>query len=216
MFSRLLQATFFLIIVRPVIFIWLGLSVRHRRRLPRGGPAIIVANHNSHLDTVILMSLFPLRKLPIIRPVAAADYWMKTRLLSWFATNIMGIIPLDRNMGGNRNDLLAPLGEALDRGDMLILFPEGSRGEPEQMTEFKSGVAHLARRNPGVPIVPVFLHGVGRALPKGNLLILPVFCDVVVGRKMFWQGNKKQFMENLVNEMDRLATRVLKFRTPLT
>jgi 1-acyl-sn-glycerol-3-phosphate acyltransferase len=178
LFSKILQGTFFLLIVRPVIYIWMGLSVRHRRRLPRQGPAIIVANHNSHLDTVVLMSLFPMRKLAYIRPVAAADYWMKTRLLGWFATHIINIIPIERNVSMVRQDIFAPMNEALERGEFLILFPEGSRGEPEQMTEFKSGIAHLARRNPDVPVVPVFLHGVGKALPKGKLLILPIFATL--------------------------------------
>ena len=58
--SRLLKILFFLLIVRPLVMIVLGLNIRDRQKLPRKGPAIIAANHNSHLDTMVLMSLYPL------------------------------------------------------------------------------------------------------------------------------------------------------------
>lgn len=75
----ILRFLFFLTIVRPIILVVLGFNVRRRELLPTGGPAIIVANHNSHLDTMVLMTLFPMSILHLIHPVAAADYFLKKR-----------------------------------------------------------------------------------------------------------------------------------------
>jgi len=203
--ARLLQYLFFLLVVRPLTLIVLGLNVRHRERLPSKGPVILVANHNSHLDTFVLMTLFPMAALRWLRPVAAADYFLRNKLLAWFALNIINIIPLKRGAPARGEDPLQPCSDALQRGEMLILFPEGTRGEPEQLAAFKTGVAHLAKRHPEVPVVPIFLHGLGKALPKGEALLVPFFCDVFIGEPVPWQGDRQEFMEALEGSIKSLA-----------
>ena len=79
---RALRLLFWMLIGRPLALVVLGLNVRSRHGLPRSGPAIVVANHNSHLDTFVLISLFPLALLGKLRPVAAADYFRRLRGLS--------------------------------------------------------------------------------------------------------------------------------------
>jgi 1-acyl-sn-glycerol-3-phosphate acyltransferase len=205
--NRLLRFVFFRLVVRPVVGIALGVTVRHRERLPAAGPAVLVANHNSHLDTMVLMTLLPPRLLPKVRPVAAADYFLKNRLMAWFSLRIVGILPIVRG-GGGKSDPLAAVHEALARGEIVILFPEGSRGEPERLSEFKSGVAHLARAHPDVPVIPAFLHGLGKSLPKGSAVFVPFCCDVVVGEPIPWQEDRKLYLQDLRERMNALAGEV--------
>jgi 1-acyl-sn-glycerol-3-phosphate acyltransferase len=203
--NKLCRLLFFALFVRPIMLIFLGLNVRRREGLPAKGPAVLVANHNSHLDAVTLMSLFPLRMLPKLRPVAAQDYFFRNPLLKWFALHIMGIIPLDREVKSKRKHPLAGINEALDRGEIVIVFPEGSRGAPEQLGDFKAGIAHIAKKSPEAPIIPIFMHGLGKVLPKGEALLIPFFLDVFIGEPIPWEGNKTEFMEHMTNQMTALA-----------
>ena len=201
----LLRLFFYGILVRTVVLFVLGLNVRHRERLPKKGPAIIAANHNSHLDAMALISLLPLSLLPRVRPVAAADYFLGNPLLAWFALNVVGIVPLNRTRRDAQEDLLAPVSAALERGEILIFFPEGSRGEPEQLSEFKTGLARIAERRPDVEVIPVFTHGLGKALPKGDWVIVPFFVDIFVGEALHFDGDRAVYMQRYRDAMAALA-----------
>ena len=203
--NKICRMLFFALFVRPIMLIVLGLNVRRRDQLPAKGSAVLVANHNSHLDAITLMSLFPLRMLPKLRPVAAQDYFFRNPLLKWFALNIIGILPLDRQVKSKRKHPLSGINEALDRDEIVIVFPEGSRGAPEQLGDFKAGIAHIAKKNPKVPVIPIYMHGLGKALPKGEALLIPFFLDVFIGKPVPWDGDKTEFMEQLTHRMTALA-----------
>ncbi len=203
---RWLRLGFFALIVRPVLLLILGVNIRNRERLPKQGPAIIVANHNSHLDTLALMSMLPLSDLSKLTPVAAVDYF-GTGAFGWFAKHIIGILPIDRSGRTQRKYLLDGAIEALDSGKILILFPEGTRGEPERIATYKKGVAHLARARPDVSVTPVFMHGLGKALPRGTYLFVPFTCDVFVGEPWGYGGDIPGFMLQLEARMKELAQR---------
>lgn len=202
---RALRWVFFLLIVRPVIMLVLGINVRHREKLPHQGPAVLTANHNSHLDALVLITLMPMRMLHRIRPVAAQDYFLRNRALAWFSTRIIGILPMPRGRTPDGDDPLAACDDALNRGDILIFFPEGSRGEPEQMARFRGGVAKLAHTNPTVPVIPIYLHGLGKALPKGEAMVVPFFVDGLVGQALRGNDGHEDFLGELRRRMETLA-----------
>ena len=207
MLGRTARFVFFNFFVRPVVFLYLGVNIRRRFLLPKTGPAILVANHNSHLDTMVLMIACPSSLFKTLRPVAAADYWLKGTLLTWFSWNVLNIVPIfrkkeDRPEGA---DPLEPIGEALNEGSAVIFFPEGSRGEPEEMSRLKRGIAILAERHPDVPIVPVYFQGLGRALPRGEGLLVPFLCDMYVGEHLYWSGDEAEFMTRLARRFESLS-----------
>ncbi|GAB2176447.1 lysophospholipid acyltransferase family protein [Dongia sp. agr-C8] len=184
----------------------LGLNVRNLKNLPLQGPAIVVANHNSHLDTFVLMTLFPLSRLHRLRPVAAADYFLRNRAIAWFTLNIINMIPLDRSRVGKRGeDPLENCAKALEAGEILLVYPEGTRGETEALAKFKGGVARLKEQYPEVPVVPVYMQGLSRALPKGEFTLVPVVVDVFVGEPVAWTGSRPAFTQALQDSVAALA-----------
>lgn len=195
--NRLLKIIFFALVIKPLVFLGLGLNIFFKSRLPKVGPAILLANHNSHLDTMVLMSLYPLKQIHKIRPVAAADYFLSNKYLAWFSLNIIGIIPLQRQHIRDKKSLFEQCHQALDNGDILILFPEGSRGKPEQLSELKRGVHHLIKQRSELKVVPLMLHGLGRALPKGEKVFVPYNCDVVVGEPIIFLEDAKGYMASI-------------------
>lgn len=203
--NKILRFIFYRVFVRTIVLVVLGLNVRHREKIPVKGPAIIVANHNSHLDTMVLMTLLPGHLLPITKPVAAMDYFLRNPLLGWFALKIVGILPIKRKRENKEDDPLSPCYDALNNGNVLIFFPEGSRGIPEKLSEYKGGIAKLAEKHPDVPVVPLFMHGLGKSLPKGEALLVPFFCDVFVGDALYWNGDRIKFMQDLDETMEQLA-----------
>ena len=206
---RFAQILFFAIVVRPLVLIGLGLNLVNRKSLPAKGPAVIAATHNSHLDTFVLMSLYPLLSLHKVRPVAAADYFLANPWRAWFSKNIVGIIPLDRTGGTDLDVLFEPCRQALERGEILILFPEGSRGAPENMGRLRKGLCQLLKGYEQVPVTPVVLHGLGRSLPRGEALFVPFNCDVVIGDAMHVEGRSSAFLKRLSAVYDELFAQCL-------
>lgn len=191
-------------VIRPIALFFTGMELRYRERLPDHGPAIICANHNSHADTAILLSIFPPKALARVRPVAAADYFLTNPALSWFARRMIGITPISRAVARGE-DILQPARDALARGDIVVVFPEGSRGRPEEMGPLKAGVARLAEAFPDAPVIPVWLQGAGRVLPKGAFIPVPMNCCVLVGEPLHWTGERQVFMNSLKDALAALG-----------
>ncbi len=200
---------FFALVVKPLVLIILGINLKGREKLPVKGPAIIAANHNSHLDALVLMSLYPLSLIHKVRPVAAADYFLSNRLLAWVSLHCLDIVPFDRSGHVDKERLFSGCHQALDNGGILILFPEGSRGSPEKISKIRKGLFYLVRERNDTKITPVVMYGLGRALPRGEALFVPFNCDVIVGDPLPDADNSTVFIENITHRFAELFTQCL-------
>lgn len=172
---------FFQLIVKPIILLIAGISVKGRENIPNDQPYLIVANHNSHLDALVIMSMYDSKEIINISPVAASDYFFKNKYLKWIAVNLIDITPLNRKIKKSANISDHPLSaiyNSIQAGKNLIIFPEGSRGKPEQLQKFKSGIVHIAKKYPDLAIVPVVLENTGKSLPKNEALFVPLIINI--------------------------------------
>ncbi len=157
-----------------------GAQARWHGCPPKAEQRIYFANHQSHADLVLIWAALPQELRSITRPIAAKDYWTGSRFKRWITTEVFNAVYVERERKGEE-DPLQPLINALESGDSLILFPEGTRGFAEDPQPFKSGIYNLARRFPDVVLVPAWIHNVQRVMPKGEVVPVPVLCSVTFG-----------------------------------
>lgn len=146
---------------------------------------IYYANHSSHLDGLVIWSGLPPLMRHFVHPVAAKDYWDKTPFRRYLVNKVFRAVLVDRK--GEKpaqNNILEPLESVLNAQHSLIFFPEGTRGDGEKLSQFKSGLYHLAKKYPDVEVVPVYLENLNRVLPKGSKLVVPIICSAMVGKPL--------------------------------
>lgn len=154
--------------------LWLGCE-------PTPAQRIYYANHSSHGDFVLLWASLPAPLRQRTRPVAAADYWGKGPLRRYLINQVFNGVLVDRQRSEPQNNPLQPLLNALDSGDSLIFFPEGTRNQEDGLLPFKSGLFHLAKTRPQVELIPVWIANLNRVMPKGRVLPLPLLCTLSFG-----------------------------------
>ncbi len=157
-----------------------GAQARWQGCPPKAEQRIYFANHQSHVDLILMWAALPAELRSITRPIAAGDYWTKTRFRKWITTAVFNAIYVARTKTGDQ-DPLEPLIRALDQGDSVILFPEGTRGNQEEPQTFKSGLYNLALKFPDVVLVPAWINNVQRVMPKGEVVPVPILCSVTFG-----------------------------------
>ena len=114
----------FWLIVKPVVRLLMGVAVFGRHHLKLDEPSIIVANHNSHLDALVMMDILPVKRLCKVRPVAAADYFEKHRVTAFIWRWCMNVVPIRRDKVSRTHNPLQAMVDRLDAGESLILFPK--------------------------------------------------------------------------------------------
>jgi 1-acyl-sn-glycerol-3-phosphate acyltransferase len=147
---------------------------------PDTGRRIYFANHSSHFDTVAVMAALPWPVRRLTHPVAALDYWGTSPFRRFIAEKCLRGVLIDRKPPPH-SDPLGPLEKLLDDGRSILIFPEGTRGESEEIAAFRSGIFRLAQRFPDVDLVPIYLDNLSRILPKGSWLVVPITCTARFG-----------------------------------
>lgn len=149
---------------------------------PPLNPAVYFANHTSHGDFVLIWTVLPPQLRKHTRPVAGADYWSVGRVRPWLARYVFDAVLIDRGKLDRASDPMAPVLKALDAGQSVIIFPEGTRNQSDApLLPFKSGLFRLAEARPNVLLVPVWIENLARVMPKGEFLPLPLLCSVTFG-----------------------------------
>ena len=147
---------------------------------PKAEQRIYFANHQSHADLVLIWAALPHDLRAVTRPIAAREYWTKTPFRQWITTEVFNAIYVSRERTADQ-DPLEPLIAALEQGDSIILFPEGTRNHAEEPQMFKAGLFNLACKFPHVVLVPTWIANVQRVMPKGEVVPVPVLCSVTFG-----------------------------------
>ena len=147
---------------------------------PKAEQRIYFANHQSHLDWVLIWAALPHELRAHTRPIAARDYWTSSPFKQWLTTEVFHAVYVNRQRTDDQ-DPLEPLLEALGHGDSLVIFPEGTRSNKGEPQAFKSGLYHLAEQFPGVKLIPTWIDNVQRVMPKGEVVPVPILCTVTFG-----------------------------------
>jgi 1-acyl-sn-glycerol-3-phosphate acyltransferase len=169
--------------------LWLGCT-------PEPNQRIYFANHSSHGDFVLLWASLPPQLRKLTRPVAAGDYWQKTPLRRYIISGVFNGVLIDRERKTPESNPLQPMLDALQWGDSLIIFPEGTRNLEDGLLPFKSGLYHLAKSYPQAELVPVWIANLNRVMPKGRVLPLPLLCTTSFGAPLRLEEDesKEQFL----------------------
>jgi 1-acyl-sn-glycerol-3-phosphate acyltransferase len=166
---------------------------------------IYFANHSSHGDFILVWAVLPPRLRRSTRPVAGAEYWLKSAITRFIGSDVFDAVLIERERDKRTSDPIEVMANALDAGSSLILFPEGTRNLTEApLLPFKSGLFHLASVRPDIRLVPVWINNLNRVMPKGEIVPIPLICTVTFGEPMHMHtGEDKQAF------LDRARTALL-------
>ena len=169
------------LVIRGLLRLYHRFEIVGAANLPNDGESfLLVANHSSHLDSVCLLAALPLRRLPRTFPVAAEDYFFRSLPRTWFAAVIMNALPFGRQI--RVRESLSICRRLLEqKGNVLIIFPEGTRSRTGEMQPFKPGIGALVAGGE-VNVLPCYVQGAFRVWPKGRRFPRPGKVRLIIGR----------------------------------
>ncbi|ENX15442.1 hypothetical protein F895_01988 [Acinetobacter sp. CIP 64.2] len=180
--------------------LWVGCEPELKQR-------IYYANHNSHIDFILLWSSLPIHIRRQTRPIAASDYWLKDGFRRFLIQDTFSGVTIQRNRS-DQQDPLQPVKDVLAEGYSIIFFPEGTRNlnDDIELLEFKSGLYYLSQQFPEVEVVPVWISNLKRVMPKGAFIPLPLLSTVIFGEPLALDqfADKEQFLHHAQQQLLKL------------
>lgn len=154
---------------------WRGIEPVDKQR-------VYYANHVSNADMPMIWTVLPSHMRKKTRPVAAADYWLKTRLRAFVGPEVFNCVLVDRRPEARTEDPMLAIRAALDEGASLIIFPEGNRNMTDDpLLPFRAGLYNIGLSHPEVDLVPTWVANLTEIMPKGEVIPLPLICTVTFG-----------------------------------
>ena len=177
------------LIIRAWLRIYHRLEIVGRENLPNYRSFVMVSNHASHLDTLCLLAALPLGKLHRAFPAAAADYFFKNIPRTFLAAIVVNALPFARQVRFRQS---LGLCEALlsNPGNILILFPEGTRTTTGEMGNFKPGIGTLLAGT-SIPAIPCHLSGAFEAWGKGRIIPTPAKLRLRIGNPLSFESHSQ-------------------------
>jgi 1-acyl-sn-glycerol-3-phosphate acyltransferase len=200
-----LRLAIHLAVLRPFVKLVFGVHItglHHLRALDR---FIVIANHNSHLDIFLLFHILAGRDIITTHAVAEETYFSRSRVIFRMADFLFRPVWIRRGDPDLDGDPLAAIKGILNTGHNLIVFPEGTRGQPGILQPFKSGLGRVVCEYRDIPIVPVFLSGAERVLPKSSTVPLPFWTHVVIGPPQLGIGSHRAITQHLQAALKALS-----------
>ena len=182
---------------------WQGIEPIPRQR-------VYYSNHTSNGDMPMIWSVLPPALRRDVRPVAAADYWLKNKLRSFVGPEVFNCVLIDRRPEVDDKPMDKILA-ALDEGSSLIIFPEGNRNMTDaDLLPFKAGLYNMGLARPDVDLVPTWVANLNTIMPKGEIIPLPLICTVTFGAPVHVQNgeSKDDFLARAAKALSDLKPEV--------
>lgn len=182
---------------------WQGIEPIPRQR-------VYYSNHTSNGDMPMIWSVLPPALRRDVRPVAAADYWLKNKLRAFVGPEVFNCVLIDRRPEVDDKPMDKILA-ALDEGSSLIIFPEGNRNMTDaDLLPFKAGLYNMGLARPDVDLVPTWVANLNTIMPKGEIIPLPLICTVTFGAPVHVQNgeSKDDFLARAAKALSDLKPEV--------
>lgn len=182
---------------------WQGIEPIPRQR-------VYYSNHTSNGDMPMIWSVLPPALRREVRPVAAADYWLKNKLRAFVGPEVFNCVLIDRRPEVDDKPMDKILA-ALDEGSSLIIFPEGNRNMTDaDLLPFKAGLYNMGLARPDIDLVPTWVANLNTIMPKGEIIPLPLICTVTFGAPVHVQNgeSKDDFLTRAAKALSDLKPEV--------